>query len=415
MVFYLKVNRNSDYAIRNVTTWLNVCGLYNNSICYVICDNGVLSNRIAKECNGYGQKYEIISSYRRTEDYSLIKYITNSRWEKAGLAHLTTFLHAADHHYKKFWNIDADDTRLCLSVKRIKTALDEVSKYADDNKIDLFSLDMWRSRVEGHHWSFGVTYTNGCVDWKSEIKKWVKDNYNYPDFSNPNHPKNIDEFFTYLRFMSKQVKIETFYIENLLFVHFGDDLIYDPIQSGIYHWTKGEIEFPILYAIFGTKSIGKIEIYEDCYKIDIGISAEEGKYQLAKYANYSIETTNVLDAEEYREEECEEIYNRALEIIRALKKSHESYECILFGKGLYVKYLIKAINDSNMKLRFIVDNSNEKQGHICQGYKIFSPDKILDYPNDLIFIGVKHYAVITKQLLEMGVVQNNIFRILELN
>lgn len=295
MVFYLKVNRNSDYAIRNLQTWLSVCELYENSHCYVLCDNDALSQRISQECVGEGELFEIIASYRRPEDYSLIQHMANKRWLNAGLAHLTTFLHAAENQFSEFWNIDADDTRLCLSKERIKEALDVTNKYALDHHIDLFSLDMWRSRSEGYHWSFGIAYTNGNVAWIKEINDWLRDSYNSPYFSNSMHPKNIDEFFTYLKAMSTNVNIETFYLDNLLFAHFSDDLIFDPIQSGIYRWSHGKVEYPILLAIFGAKSFGRINIYEDVRKIDIGISAEEGEYQLAKYSNYSIETTNVLD------------------------------------------------------------------------------------------------------------------------
>ena len=64
-----------------------------------------------------------------------------------------------------FWNIDADDTRICLKPERTKQLLDQVKKITERESIDCMSLDMHASKAgTGRHWTFGITYTNNETD-----------------------------------------------------------------------------------------------------------------------------------------------------------------------------------------------------------------------------------------------------------
>ena len=84
-------------------------------------------------------RYEFLESDRTSDD---AKYIVHNcctpNWYNAGFAHVTPFSHAKAHGFKRFWNIDGDDTMLCLFSERAAEMLKTIEKYADSHNIDIF-------------------------------------------------------------------------------------------------------------------------------------------------------------------------------------------------------------------------------------------------------------------------------------
>lgn len=291
-VFYLKVNRIEGYTIRNLWQWMATIEEYGDSaIWFVICDNNELKKKIITQLS---VKYPDIEEHFLTciindETTFIISRVTDERWKMAGYAHLTTFIHARDNHYYSFWNIDADDTKFCLSAKRTREMLLKAEEYALMNHIDGFSLDMHTSRVaSGKHWSFGVTYLNNQKDWGSIMKKLCQEDLTVEDPDDPHWylSYNIDRFFRYIRNRSEDVKLENFYVENLKFIHYSNDFFWRLCQSALYHWRNGYLTLPILYYAVGLKNrqsqcpIDKIVI-----KLDIGITDEESMVNILETCN----------------------------------------------------------------------------------------------------------------------------------
>lgn len=280
--FYLKVNRNEGYTLRNLRQWLAIVKSYGDSVAYyVVCDNTLLKERILNEFSGqYPEiKGAILGSIKNAESSYIVSNVTNKRWEMAGYAHITTFLHARDNDYKSFWNIDADDTRFCLDIERCKELLDAAEEYAKENKIDCFSLDMHASLIgSGKHWSFGITYTNNRVNWLQLMKEICKEN-----LDNEDRCPNFDRFFRYFRNNHKGVRIENFYGENLKFFHYSNDFFWRISESALFHWKDGYLTLPLLYYGVGLKNRkSRMPIESIVIKLDIGITDEESTISMLK-------------------------------------------------------------------------------------------------------------------------------------
>lgn len=412
MVFYLKLNRLVDYSIRNMQSWINAILYTDNPMIYVLCDNDVLNSRMKNEIDFKGINYTFLKSIKRPSDKELVEAISVPRWRNAAYAHLTPFIHAKESGYDSFWNIDADDTLFGIEAEKLANSLMQIRKYAEYNEIDLFSLDMWRSRSNGIHWSFGITYTNGKKNWL-DIMNSHKDCANGSQyFMNGNKPKNIDEYFTYIKGCEKNVRIETFYIENLMFLHYSEDFVMNPITSGIYMWRNKKVIFPIIKYVYGVDSLGEIDIAEDVIKFDFGISENEGGWSFAKLAPFSIEATNIMEATEYkimRDESMKKQISRNVDAISATLKKKGSV--FIFGFGNYTEHLIDVLNDYKIEMNSILDNAEFKWGGPIKGLIVESPEKLKETDrNDFsVLIDVRHYEAIQYQLLEMGIKEDQIF------
>ena len=206
---------------------------------FILCDKEELKEKIEKECYLKNMDIMFIESAIQSEPlkYIIRNVVNNSRWDRAAYAHLTTFLHANQCKYKEYWNIDADDTRFCLSPERTKELLDVVKKHAKENSVKLFSLDMWASFYgTGKHWTFGVTYTDNTLNWIEIMKKHCVSK----EYNKQNDIVNIDNFFRYLK-NETQYSIESFYFENLKFFHYSNDFFFRTYESGLMHWLEGVV------------------------------------------------------------------------------------------------------------------------------------------------------------------------------
>lgn len=414
MVFYLKLNRLIGYSVRNLQAWINAISNMDSPIIYILCDNDELNNRIRNDINFNEINYTFLKSIKGLLEKELVEVISVPRWHNAAYAHMTPFIHAKENGYDSFWNIDADDTLFGIEADKLATLMNQVQMYADNNKIDLFSLDMWRSRSNSMHWSFGVTYTNGAINWIDIMNRHKECLNGSQYFMNGNRPKNIDEYFTYIKAFEKNVRIETFYVENLKFAHYSDDFVMNPITSGIYIWKNGKIIFPIIKYVYGIESMGEIDIAEDVIKFDLGITEEEGGWAFAKIAPFSIEATNIMEAIEYKKMRDEsmkkQISRNVLNISEEIMKNGSVF---IFGYGNYTAQLIDILKEHNIEIISILDNAEFKWGGPIQGLMVESPDKLKEKENNKfsVLIDVRHYEAIHNQLLEMGVNEERIFNV----
>ena len=273
-VFYLKINRNEGYTIRNLRHWMETVKTYNNVDCFIICDNDDLHQKVVENLSTDFPDIEdrIIKSIINDETQYIIGRVTDERWHKAGYAHISTFVHARDNDYHFFWNIDADDTRFCLSPDRCHALLDEAEKYALSNNIDCFSLDMHTTLIaSGRHWSFGVTFTRNDRDWMAVMREACQN-----DISIEDQWPNIDRFFRYIRNHVDGISIESFYAENLKFLHYSNDFFWRLNVSALFHWKAGFLTLPILYYGVGLQNEkSHMKIDPIVRELNINITDEE--------------------------------------------------------------------------------------------------------------------------------------------
>ena len=279
-----------------------------------------------------------------------------------------------------------------------------IEKYAEEYKTDCFSLDMWRTETEGKHWSFGITYINGKIDWVHVILSRCTDlEYQYMDTDGN---KNIDWYFTYLK-NETSLKIETFYLENLKFIHYSHDFFTKPIGSGLYHWAEGKLIYPIIYYGIGVKELGQFNIAEDVIKLDIGIAdneatdfltyfARDGR-DLSSYGNWSGIVNRNL---------CNIKYQEFIKRDGLCKIADEDMEIVGFGAGGAFRSNIKKISQIG-NVKYVCDNDENKWGKdLGYGIRCISPSELQNMDNVLVVIMVyskKAISEIAKQLVELGI------------
>lgn len=276
--FYLKINRRERYTFRNLQHWIDIVeGIEGADYC-ILCDDDILKQEVLEQVRFARKSVNFLESEKTSPELNdIVTNITDERWKNAGYAHMTTFYRARKNHYSTFWNIDADDTCICLPPKRVEELFHTVEAYVEKNSIDIISLDMWTTRTKGTHWSFGVTYVNNSVDWFSRIKQYYKN-----EELKAQQVRNVDGYFSCLKICT-DLRIETFYFENLRFIHYADDFIKRPDASGFFIWKDGKLILPVLLYCFGMEKIGLLPIDESIIKLDMGITDGECRDFLLGY------------------------------------------------------------------------------------------------------------------------------------
>ncbi len=280
MVFYLKVNMDEAYSYKNLQNWLYVISCYGEHEAYIVCDSLEFQKKIIDIIKiPENVKIQFLTShiYDDLDEVETILALFKGRFVGAGRAHLLTFFHAREKHLNAFWNIDADDTWICLSPERSAEALEQVQDYAEKNHIELFSLDMLDSRKKNlPGWTFGITYTDNKCDWIKCMLQYVNTEKRKEmwDIMQGGYAANIDTYFTFLQHFTNRI-IRTFYFENMRFVHYYRDFFERPHGSGIFHWKDKELYYPFLLYVLGEANYGRIPIGKGIARMDIGISDEE--------------------------------------------------------------------------------------------------------------------------------------------
>lgn len=274
-IIYLKINRKADYTINCIQHWVNIA--YNlKSDFYFICDNKQLEYDVLNRVVFPDINVKFLRSERKALK-TVCETVSTGKWINVASAQLTTFYHANKNGIKRFWAIDADDTSFCMNDSVCASALKTVSEYTNQKEISIISLDMWHSRTSGKHWSWGIAYINDNVNLldiccSNQDLSWISSG-EYP-FRLGNGETNTDWFFTYLKFV-KKVKIETFYIENTWFIHWGNFLKFPGMVAAVYHWKNNKLSYPIYRFVHLNDRFGYIDIAADSIKFDIKISDDE--------------------------------------------------------------------------------------------------------------------------------------------
>lgn len=399
--FYLKINRDEAFAYRNLERWIEVSCLFEVD-CYILCDRQKIKDEIIQKDILLGET-TFINSDRNAENERIAQNITTEeKWLNVALAHMTTFWDADKNGYDYFWNIDADDTFVCLSVERIKELLMSCEAYAEEEQIDCFSLDMWRTVTEGSHWSFGITYVNARRKWRNIIERHSTDSdyRNKDDFMR----SNIDWFFTYLKEAEKDLKLETFCCENLKFIHYAGDFIDKPVDCGFYHWKDGKLAFPILIHCFGMEEFGKLDVSDDIIQFQMNIKDFEARAVLAFYMQgwnvlWKI-AGNYIDAD-YLISESIAIQKRK----RYIESCVESPSIVLFGAGGCFRDNYQELT-RDYKIKYICDNDSGKWGKVFGDLECISPERLKEIKNPFVIITIYDRAMVSRireQLCRLGI------------
>ena len=228
---YLKINFLTTFVIRNIQSWLDAFENKEDVTCFLVYTEETMKKELEKDVvlsKSFGgfvplDRSEIVGN--------IVKNSSLLNWHNAAFMHLTPFTHAVSNGIDDFWSIDADVCYVCLPGQRIFEMLLSAEKYAKEQGINLFSLDIWHSLTKYSRdkdlWTFGITYVCGNKDVLEKIGKHIADD----DFVKSNKV-HVDLYFNYL---SKHcLKVENFYFDNLQFILYGDDFFAKPCTTGLY-------------------------------------------------------------------------------------------------------------------------------------------------------------------------------------
>lgn len=271
---FFKVNRVADYSLACIHKWMDIAEAM-NSLVVIICDNPELEKQIFKHTWFKDPNFLVVTS-KRSIYSSFINNIASKNWKNAACAHLTAFYYARKFGVKKFWSIDADDTMFLCENTKVVTLLRQAVAYADKEDIDLFSLDMWKSRTLGKHWSWGVTFVRDMgtlyeLLTQEKNANWADD---YKDMFEPQNA-NSDWHINSLVKRGFDIKIGTFYPKETGFIHWGATL-FNPVGSYVCKWECGYISYPIMKAL-GVEELSRVPIHKECIAFNIGVIPDEMK------------------------------------------------------------------------------------------------------------------------------------------
>ena len=286
MHYYLKINRNEGYSIRNLRHWIETINL-NNDDYTIICDNEALKKRVMESIEAINEKCFIPSNRTDTQIVEITKNNTSDFWNNASYSHLTTFFDAKKKGLDEFWNIDADDTCFCMTNERVAEILGLIEEWARKNRVHAMSFDMSHSRRKGAFWTFGVTYTDNRIDWFKIMMSHCYDGYfKKHGYDIKELPECIDTFFTYISDCGS-INVKSFYVENAKFVHYSNDFVYRPWCSWFATYKEGKIIKPLLRDFYGLQSVGEVDICSDVVKFDINLSNnEQAEWLINKSAEF---------------------------------------------------------------------------------------------------------------------------------
>ena len=270
--FFLKINNNNTMAYRCIQKWLDVVNKLDRDYAF-ICDNGALKKHLLNHISFPDNKKIVFIRSKRKRLYKYTKALTFNSigWRKMTVAHMMPF-YLINSDVELCWHVDADDTFFVLDANDVAKVITNVEELMLKKSYDALSLDMWASRYEGKHWTFGVA----CIKNRINYRKLFENPNKEWTHIEPVH--NFDGYFTYLYDIGIH-NIGTFYVENSFFVHYGDALRY-PIKWPISFWRDGVIHFPILKSVFMDKKRGAIPIVKNAIKIDIGLNKARSMYLL---------------------------------------------------------------------------------------------------------------------------------------
>lgn len=260
-VFYLKVNREDDYSFQCLQRWVYIAEQMGCDF-IIQCDRMELQKKILQRIRFVDSEVYFMRSYI-SPFKKLIDKITSSYWHKAGYAHASTFYHAQKYSIDNFWNIDADDTMLMLSIRDSIEVLRAAMDYAHKNEIDAFSLDMHATRTRNVTWTFGVTYTQMNKDWFKLFNKYSDESWkkNYTRYFSDT--TNLDLYMSYLRDIG-QISVKSFWVNNLTFIHYAYLLTPFMIYA-IYNWRDNKLFLPLSKLSYDNEI--SIEMPEDCIEL----------------------------------------------------------------------------------------------------------------------------------------------------
>ena len=367
MVFYLKANRTDEYALKCLQNWFDAISVNaDEHKVYFLCDGDQVRKKYLENLALEGINYELLSSDRESEELvHIVTNVTSDRWRNTGFAHLTTFLHAREHGIFEFWNIDADDTLVCLPPERFAKMLETAEVYGRENGLKGFSLDMWRSRSNGWHWSFGVTYTTDPAAWLDVFRGHCED-------EQYRTRATVDQYTAYIKreHAGEDFPLETFYFENLKFLHPSSDWTAGtPWEVEMFHWKNGRLDYPLLSGVLGLGACGQVAIVPDIIKFDIGISESESLQFFRGMLRH------------------EEVV-RSVDVFKLLHLIPQGAKVVIYGIGNAGKKLADVILSTG-RCELLCMTAQNYQSKYIEGVTICSIDTALqEYAYDYVVIGI---------------------------
>ena len=284
---YLKINRNNQYTMWCIQQWIDAINAAGMDFIFVV-DNESLEKRVLAEVNFYSADIKMMRS-KRKQLKNIAPNLCEPIWEKCTYAQLTPFYHAKENGIQKHWAIDADDTMFAAKPESVAKILLSAEKIAEEKNLCAFSFDMWRTKTKGYHWSFGVAYFNDNVDFCKIFD--TTPNAAWKNDVNQDFATNIDLFFCYLKYC-RFMPIETFYVENVFFLHCGVFFGCSVVHT-ITYWKDGMMINPIAKHLFFQEDFGNRKAL-GCIRLPLPLDFDVSKKIMQKIFHFGGQGSNEI-------------------------------------------------------------------------------------------------------------------------
>ena len=385
--FYLKINTNTEFAVKCFEHWVEIVEAYGADY-YVVCDNEDLCTRISNDV----KPHNIIPSSENAR--ALIKDMVAPFWLNAGTALLTPFFHAKENGISSFFNIDADDTVMCCEAGVCAKVLMKARTYADNTEISCFSLDIHSSAVERYFpcWTFGVTYVKNNVDYIHAINQFttLRERIGAKNLID----ENIDEVFSVL---GNESVIETgsFYIENLYFRHQNWETHY--YENGYFRYKNISNFTRKLWRIKDFEIECGLKIPDRFIKIDADILHKD----CLTFLN-SNDIFSMFTGDDWLDFDIEKI---------KYSINDGTTKLILFGAGRAGYKALYLLREEGCDVSFFCDNSEKLWGKMIKNIRVINFDELLEIKQShsvcVVITTIVYRNEIEQQLLRAGITAIN--------
>jgi hypothetical protein len=388
--YYLKINNGDRINLNIFWHWVKIVEAAGADY-FILADREDVKTRLVQLYveKGYPEPVNFIAS-KREELRDLCEGLYSEYWLNVAYAHLTPFLHAKENNYSGFWGIDADDTVLCASPAHCAQLLHEAEQYAINNALNLFSLDMWYSRVSiygFYHWTFGVVFTNMNADYPEILEKGklLLGGKAIAEMPKMVHHPSIDNYFSFLSH-SGQLRCQSFYGECFIFEHFKHYVIMyengrikyikDTFGAATGHPIAGDV---VKLGLTPTAMQSSLEIWGEIH--------ERSETEISKfYDEKAVCWTTSVDEEKLK--------GRA--------------NIVLFGAGADGRRALVACRLAEIPVRWFCDSNPQLWGVNIDGVDVISPQELKDKRDAAVIITSGQYRnEIEAQLAEMGITALN--------
>ena len=199
----------------------------------------------------------------------------------------------------------------------------------------------------------------------------------------------------------RELKLETFYFENLRFIHHSlEDVFADLVLWGILYWKNNELRLPMLEAFSPEESKqGCYPIPKDVVRLELEIEDREAQNVLFFQKDWG----PYLESIDFKYLIPEKILKRRRKLYYEKYDLNGAVAC--WGYGDCFRKVFPVISQV-CQVAYVCDNDKRKWGEEYEGCEVISPEELVQRRISLVVVTVLYNSMvseISRQLASYGI------------